>query len=81
VDELRRANVGDIRYAADDGLAVIDVRGTGGKDRCVPAKEPLIDGLEDYLVSRSARFPAMVRRRSPTNGLAAWFCPASVYDT
>jgi site-specific recombinase XerC len=37
LDELRRADVGDIRTSTDDG-AVIYVRGKGGKDRTVPVE-------------------------------------------
>jgi site-specific recombinase XerC len=73
-DELVRANVGDIRTAADG--AVVQVRGKGEKDRRIPVEGPLMVVLTDYLNSRAARFPATTKKRSPTGGLAAW--PASV---
>jgi len=41
LDELRRADVGDLRTSTDDG-AVIHVRGEGGKDRSVPIEPELL---------------------------------------
>ena len=70
-DELRRANVGDLRRT-DDG-AVMHVCGKGGKDRRIPIEPALLDVLERYLDSRLTRFPATTKRRSsPGGGLTAW---------
>ena len=70
-DELLRANVGDLRRT-DDG-AVVHVRGKGGRDRRVPIEPALVEVIEDYLDSRSTRFPATAKQRSsPGRGLAAW---------
>ena len=55
-DELRRADVGDIRTAAGSG-AVIHVRGKRSKDRPVPIETDLLSIIEDYLDSRARRFP------------------------
>ena len=69
-DELLRANVGDLRRT-DDG-AVVHVRGKGGRDRRVPIEAALVEVIEDYLDSRSTRFPATAKQRSsPGRGLAA----------
>jgi integrase len=66
-----RANVGDPRRT-DDG-AVVHVRGKGGRDRRVPIEPALVEVIEDYLDSRSTRFPATAKQRSsPGRGLAAW---------
>jgi integrase/recombinase XerC len=54
-EELRQADVGDIR-TADDGSAVILVKGKGGKERAVP--------IEAYLHSRTTRFPGTVKRNT-----------------
>jgi site-specific recombinase XerD len=72
-DELVRANVGDIR-PTDDG-AVLQLTGKGGTDRRIPFEAPLVAVLSTYLDSRTARFQATTKKRSPTGGLAAW--PAS----
>src|ERR1700737_1892597 len=70
-DELLRANVGDLRRT-DDG-AVVHVRGKGGRDRRVPIEPALAEVIEDYLDSRSTRFPATAKQRSsPGRGIAAW---------
>ena len=55
-DELRRANIGDIRTATGSG-AVIHVRGKGSKDRTVPIEADLLSVIEDYLDSRAIRLP------------------------
>ena len=55
-DELRRADVGDIRTATGGG-AVIGVRGKGSKDRSVPIEADLLSVIEDYLDSRARRLP------------------------
>ena len=77
VDELLRANVGDLR-PSDDG-AVIHVRGKGGKDRRIPIEPGLVEVLEHYLDSRATRFPTTTRRRSPGRGLAAWAPTAPLF--
>ena len=69
-DELLRANIGDIR--ATDGGGVIHVRGKGNKDRRIPVEPALIEVLEAYLDSQSARFPDQTRRRAGAGALAAW---------
>jgi integrase len=61
-DELRRADVGDIRTT--DRGAVIHVRGKGSKDRAVPIEADLLSVIEDYLDSRASRLP--VTLKSPT---------------
>ena len=77
-DELLRANVGDLRRT-DDG-AVVHVRGKGGRDRRVPIEPALVEVIEDYLDSRSTRFPATAKQRSsPGRGLAAWPPAASLF--
>ena len=55
-DELRRADVGDVRTSSDGG-AVIHVRGTGSKDSPVPIEIDLLAIIEDYLDSRYAASP------------------------
>ena len=72
-DELRQANIGDIRIT-DDGAGVIHVRGKGGKQRSVPIESELLSVLESYLDSRALRFPAVEKRRAATavSGLARW---------
>ena len=51
-DELRRADVGDIRTGTGGG-AVIHVNGKGSKDRTVPIGATLLSVIEDYLDSRA----------------------------
>jgi integrase/recombinase XerC len=60
-DELRQANVGDIR-TTDDGAAVILVKGKGGKERAVPIEAGLLSVIEAYLHTRAIRFPGTVKR-------------------
>jgi site-specific recombinase XerC len=55
--ELRGANVGDLRVTEDRG-GVLHVRGKGNKDRTVPIEAALIDVITAYLTGRAARFPA-----------------------
>jgi integrase/recombinase XerC len=70
--ELRGANVGDIR-TTDDGAAVIHVKGKGGKERSVPIEAELLSVLETYLDSRALRFPDAEKRRATAgSGLARW---------
>ena len=62
-DELRRADVGDIRTAAGSG-AVIHVRGKGSKDRLVPIETDLSDyrGLPRQSGSPLPRHHEITRR-------------------
>ena len=53
-DELRQANVGDIR-TTDDGAAIIRLKGKGGKERSVPVQSELLSVIETYLDSRAIR--------------------------
>ena len=77
-NEMRQANIGDIRLN-DDGGAVIQVRGKGNKDRAIPIEPGLIDVLEDYLTSRATRFPATVRRQTHGNPLTRWPSSAALF--
>ena len=71
-EELRGANVGDIR-TTDDGAALIHVKGKGGKERSVPIEAELLSVIQTYLDSRAIRFPNAEKRRTPTGfGLAQW---------
>jgi integrase/recombinase XerC len=71
-DELRQANVGDIR-TTEDGAAVIHVKGKGGKERSVPIEAELLSGIQTYLDSRALRFhDAEKRRATAGSGLARW---------
>jgi site-specific recombinase XerD len=68
-EELRQADVGDIR-TTDDGSAVIHVKGKGGKDRSVPIEAELLSVIETYLVSRAVRFPGGTKRKADVAGFA-----------
>ncbi|GAB5000510.1 tyrosine-type recombinase/integrase [Mycobacterium avium] len=71
-EELRQADVGDIR-TTDDGAAVIHVKGKGGKERSVPTEAELLAVVETYLDSRAIRFPQAEKRRAAEgSGLARW---------
>jgi integrase/recombinase XerC len=70
LDELRRADVGDIRTSSGGG-AVIHVRGKADKDRTVPIEAELVSVIEDYLDSRARRFPPTTRS-SARQGLSRW---------
>jgi integrase/recombinase XerC len=71
-EELRGANIGDIR-TTDDGAAVIHVKGKGGKERSVPIEAELLSVIQTYLDSRAVRFPAIEKRRATTgSGLMRW---------
>lgn len=71
-EELRKANVGDIR-TTNDGAAVIHVKGKGGKERSVPIEAELLSVIETYLDSRAARFPQAENRRAAVGfDLARW---------
>ena len=76
-DELRRADVGDIRTAAGGG-AVIGVRGKGSKDRSVPIEADLLSVIDDYLESRARRFPTTTRS-SAGLGLSRWPANAPLF--
>ena len=62
-EELRQADVGDIR-TTDDGAAVIHVKGKGGKERAVPIEAGLLSVIEAYLDTRAIRFPGTVKRKT-----------------
>ncbi len=68
-EELRQADVGDIR-TTDDGSAVIHVKGKGGKDRSVPIEAELLSVIEAYLDSRAIRFPGDAKRKADGVGSA-----------
>jgi len=72
-DELRQADIGDIR-TTDDGAAVVHVKGKGGKDRSVPVEAELLAIVAVYLDSRAIRFPAATRRNADVAGsvLSRW---------
>jgi site-specific recombinase XerC len=79
-DELRQADVGDIR-TTDGGAGIIHVKGKGGKERSVPIEAELLSVLETYLDSRAVRFPEAEKRRGTArSGLARWSarCPLFV---
>ena len=59
-EELRQADIGDIR-TTEDGAAVIHVKGKGGKERSVPIEAELLSVIEAYLASRAVRFPAATK--------------------
>jgi integrase/recombinase XerC len=79
-DELRQANVGDIR-TTDDGAAVIHVKGKGGKERSVPIEAELLSVIEAYLDSRARRFPGGTNRKTdvPGSALAQWPATAPLF--
>jgi len=71
-EELRQANVGDIR-TTDDGAAVIHVKGKGGKERSVPIEAELLTVIQTYLDSRAIRFRDAEKLRATAGyGLARW---------
>jgi integrase len=74
-EELRQADVGDIR-TTDDGSAVIHVKGKGGKDRSVPIEAELLSVIEAYLDSRAIRFPGDTKRKADGVGSALSRWPA-----
>jgi integrase/recombinase XerC len=76
-DELRRANIGDIRTATDGG-AVLHVRGKGSKDRAVPIEADLLSVIEDYLDHRARRLPA-THKSSTGKGLSRWAANAPLF--
>lgn len=76
-EELRLVDVGDIRML-DDGSAVINVKGKGGKERNVPIESALLEVIGTYMDSRAGRFPQGKKRTSSPKStpLSGW--PASV---
>jgi integrase/recombinase XerC len=74
-EELRQADVGDIR-TTDDGAAVIHVKGKGGKDRSVPIEAELLTVIGTYLDSRAIRFPYATKRKGDGVGSALSRWPA-----
>jgi site-specific recombinase XerD len=79
-DELRQADIGDIR-TTDDGAAVIRVKGKGGKDRSVPIEPELLSVIETYLNSRAVRFPTSTRRNAEVadSALSRWPARAPLF--
>ncbi|BBY60961.1 integrase [Mycolicibacterium sarraceniae] len=76
-EELRLVDVGDVR-TLDDGSAVVNVKGKGGKERNVPIESELLAVIGTYMASRAVRFPQS-KKRSPiseSTALSGW--PASV---
>ena len=76
-DELRRANIADIRTASGNG-AVIHVRGKGRKDRTVPIEADLLSIIKDYLDSRAIRFPTTMKSTTG-QGLSRWPANAPLF--
>jgi integrase/recombinase XerC len=78
-DELRRADIGDIRTS--DGGATIRVKGKGGKERSVPIEAELLAVIEAYLASRARRFPDAVKTKPAESGsaLARWPARAPLF--
>jgi site-specific recombinase XerD len=76
-EELRQANVGDIR-TTDSGAGVIYVKGKGGKQRSVPIEAELLTVIEAYLDSRATRLPG-AHKRTPATGLARWPAHAPLF--
>ena len=74
-DELRRADIGDIRTIGTS--AVIQVRGKGDKDRTVPVEPELLAVIDEYLASRARRFPRSSKPK--IHGLAAWPANAPLF--
>ena len=75
-EELRLVDVGDIR-TLDDGSAVINVKGKGGKERNVPIESALLEVIGTYMDSRAGRFPQGKKRTSspkstPLSGMASF---------
>jgi site-specific recombinase XerC len=68
-EELRQADVGDIR-TTDDGSAIIHVKGKGGKQRSGPIEAELLSVIEAYLDSRAIRFPGGTKRKADGVGFA-----------
>lgn len=73
-DELINANIGNVRRS-DDGGGVLHVRGKGNKDRRIPFGRELLDVIEQYLQSRTVRFPPGRKRPSDTEDALSSFSP------
>jgi len=76
-DELRRADIGDIRTTTGGG-AVIHIRGKGSKDRTVPIEGDLLTVIADYLETRVCHFPAASKSPS-SEGLSRWPARAPLF--
>jgi site-specific recombinase XerD len=76
-DELRRADVGDIRTGTEGGT-VLHVRGKGCKDRAVPIEAELLSVIEDYLDSRASRRPTTLKSCAG-KGLSRWAANAPLF--
>jgi integrase/recombinase XerC len=72
-DELRQADIGDVR-TTDDSAAVIHVKGKGGKERSVPIEAELLSVIEIYLDSRAIRFPGATQHKADVarSALSRW---------
>lgn len=79
-EELRQADVGDVR-SVNDGAGIIHVKGKGGKDRTVPLEADLLRVIEAYLDSRAIRFPDAVKHQNGpmVSGLARWPARAPLF--
>ncbi|WP_237167083.1 tyrosine-type recombinase/integrase, partial [Mycolicibacterium fortuitum] len=81
-DELRQADVGDVR-TVNGGAGIIQVKGKGGKDRAVPVEVDLLKVIEAYLDSRAIRFPNTVKRQfgSTVSGLSRWTARSPLFES
>ena len=70
-DELRQADIGDIR-TTDEGSAVVHVKGKGGKDRSVPIEAELLAIIAVYLDSRAIRLPRRYKAQRGRRGLRSY---------
>jgi integrase/recombinase XerC len=74
--ELCALNVGDL-WRTDDGAGAVRVRhGKGNKERVVPVEAALLAVIDDYLDSRTTRFP---QPRHRGRGLAGWPHAAALF--
>lgn len=63
VDELCRITIGNVAALGDDtGARIVTVQGKGRKQRALPIEAPVVDVLEEYLVSRALRHPQNAKR-------------------
>lgn len=74
-EELLNANVGDIRRTDDGGI--LHVRGKGNKDRRVPVAGDLLELLDEYLRSRTTRFPQTREGRAGGDAVDCNFPPTA----
>lgn len=79
-EELRLVDVGDVR-TLDDGSAVVNVKGKGGKERNVPIEAALLKAIGTYMESRAARFPQGKKRSSTAKRtpLSGWSDSAPLF--